>query len=170
MEERIEIPESVKLSLEGKVVKIEGPRGSLVKTFDFPGVSLGVEGRSIVIRSATSRRKEKAMIGTICAHLRNAFKGVTQGWTQRLKIVYSHFPIEVKVEKGIILVKNFLGEKSPRVAEILGNTQVRVEGDEVIVEGVDKYEVGQTAWNLEKATRIKRKDPRVFQDGIYRIT
>jgi large subunit ribosomal protein L6 len=39
----------------------------------------------------------------------------------------------------------------------------------VIVEGVDKYEVGQTAWNIEKATRIKRRDPRVFQDGIYRV-
>ena len=35
------------------------------------------------------------------------------------------------------------------------------------MKGVDKEEVGQTALNIEQATRIKGKDPRVFQDGCY---
>jgi large subunit ribosomal protein L6 len=44
---------------------------------------------------------------------------------------------------------------------------VEIRGQEVIVEGIDKEECGQTAANLEQATKIKDKDPRVFQDGIY---
>ncbi len=170
-EERIAVPEGVVASVEGKRVKVSGPKGTVTMTFEIPWLELTAEGKEIVVRVPLERRKHKAMLGTVQAHLRNAFKGVKEGWSQRLRIVYAHFPISVKVEadKKRVLILNFLGEKAPRVAEIVGDVQVRVEGDEVIVEGADKYEVGQTAWNIEKATRIKRRDPRVFQDGIYRV-
>jgi len=173
MEMRITVPEGIDFSVEGKTIHIRGPKGNHPPlSFNLPWLELTAEGRDIVVRSQLEGRRQKAMFGTIRALLRNAFKGVKEGWSQRLKIVYAHFPISVKVEpeKRRVLIQNFLGEKAPRVAEIVGeNTQVRVEGDEVIVEGIDKYEVGQTAWNIEKATRIKRRDPRVFQDGIYRV-
>ena len=42
-----------------------------------------------------------------------------------------------------------------------------LNGDEVVVTGINKESVGQTAANIEQATRIKARDPRVFQDGIY---
>jgi large subunit ribosomal protein L6 len=44
---------------------------------------------------------------------------------------------------------------------------VEVNGDEIIVQGVDKDEVGQSAFNIEQATFIRHRDPRVFQDGCY---
>jgi large subunit ribosomal protein L6 len=171
MELRITVPDGVGVSIEGKTVKVSGPKGTVTRTFEVPWLELAAEGKEIVARVPLERREHRAMLGTVQAHLRNAFKGVKEGWSQKLKIVYAHFPISVKVEadKKRVLIQNFLGEKTPRVAEIVGNVQVTVKGDEVIVEGVDKYEVGQTAWNIEKATRIKRRDPRVFQDGIYRV-
>ena len=107
------------------------------------------------------------MIGTICAHINNMMKGVSKGFTYKLKIVYAHFPISVKVEGDKILIENFLGERAPRVAKIVGNTKVFVKGDDVIVQGINIEEVGQTAANIEQATRIKNKDPRKFLDGIY---
>jgi large subunit ribosomal protein L6 len=44
---------------------------------------------------------------------------------------------------------------------------VKIEPEDIIVEGVNLEDVSQTAANIEQATRIRRKDPRVFLDGIY---
>jgi len=94
-------------------------------------------------------------------------KGVTKGFTYKLKKVYSHFPINVKVEPGKVLIENFIGERSPRIAKIVGNVKVIVKGDDIEVQGLNLEEVSQTAANIEQATKIKKKDPRVFLDGIY---
>ena len=97
----------------------------------------------------------------------NSIKGVTNGFTYKLKIVYSHFPISVKVKNNIVSIENFTGERSPRIAKIVGNTTVIVTGDDVITSGISIEAVSQTAANIQKATKIKNKDPRVFLDGIF---
>jgi hypothetical protein len=51
--------------------------------------------------------------------------------------------------------------------KILPSVKVEVKKQEVIVSGIDIEAVGQTAANIEQATRITGKDSRVFQDGIY---
>jgi large subunit ribosomal protein L6 len=94
-------------------------------------------------------------------------KGVTQGFEYRMKVVYSHFPMQLKVEGKKLLINNFLGEKKARYANILGETKVKTGADMVTITGINKEDVGQTAANIEQATKIKRFDPRVFQDGIY---
>ncbi|MEM2908267.1 MAG: 50S ribosomal protein L6 [Candidatus Hadarchaeales archaeon] len=165
--EEVELPEGVEAKLSGKTVEIFGRKGVLKRTFEFQGVEIKQEGRTIAIETASGRRRQRAAVGTIKSHLLNMIKGVTEGFRYKLRVVYAHFPITVKVEDGRVLIYNFLGERSPRVAKIVGGASVKVEGDEVIVEGIDKEEVGQTAFNIEQATYIKRRDPRVFQDGIY---
>jgi large subunit ribosomal protein L6 len=95
------------------------------------------------------------------------FGGVTHGWEYEMKIVYSHFPIKAATKGNKFIIENFLGEKAPRQANIIGDTKVQVKGNEVIVNGADLESVSQTAANIERATRIKGFDPRVFQDGIY---
>jgi len=75
----------------------------------------------------------------------------------------------VKAAKDKVTIENFLGERYPRTANIIGTAQVKVQGDEVVITGVNKEDVGQTMANLEQATKIKGKDPRVFQDGIYLV-
>jgi large subunit ribosomal protein L6 len=64
-------------------------------------------------------------------------------------------------------IENFIGERYPRIATIAENVEVSVKGDDVIVSGPDKEAIGQTSTNIRRACRIKEKDPRVFQDGIY---
>jgi large subunit ribosomal protein L6 len=109
------------------------------------------------------------MVGTFASHITNMMKGVTEGFEYRMKVVYSHFPMQLKVEGDKLMIGNFLGEKKARSAKILGDTKVKASGDEVIVTGYNKEDVGQTAANIEQTTRIKRFDPRVFQDGIYTV-
>jgi len=164
---RIEIPEGVTVKIDGKKVEVIGEKGRLVRDFSGAPISIEIEDNQIVVSTDDSHRKIVAMVGTVCSHINNMIKGVTKGFTYKLKIVYAHFPISVKIEGDKILIENFLGERSPRVAKIVGDVKVSVKGDDVLVQGINIEEVGQTAANIEQATKIKNKDPRKFLDGIY---
>jgi large subunit ribosomal protein L6 len=112
-------------------------------------------------------RKVKAAVHTAQAHVRNMCLGLSAPYSKKLSLVYAHFPVTVEVKGSEVLVKNFLGEKLARKAKIAGKTKVKVTGQDILVEGPSKDDVGQTANNIAKATRITNKDIRVFQDGIY---
>lgn len=165
--EEIEIPPGIKASLEGSLMKIAGQKGELLYNFEYPGVHISLKDNKAVVYAENASRIEKAIIGTYRTHIKNMIKGVTDGHKCRLKIVYSHFPITLKTAGNIIEVSNFFGEKAPRKARVVGNVKLSITKEEVVVEGINKEDVGQTAANLEQATRVKRKDTRVFQDGIY---
>ena len=95
--------------------------------------------------------------------------GVTTGYAIKLTTVYSHFPITVEVKGSEVHIKNFLGEKSDRIAKIQGATKVTASKQDLTVTGMDKEDVGQTAANIHQATRIVGRDNRRFQDGIYLV-
>jgi large subunit ribosomal protein L6 len=84
-----------------------------------------------------------------------------------LKIVFSHFPISEEVKEKTVSIKNFTGERSPRFVRITGDVKITVKEDDVIVQGLNLEDVSQTAGNIEQATKVKTKDPRVFLDGIF---
>jgi len=106
-------------------------------------------------------------VGTFESHVRNMVFGVTDGWEYQMEVFYSHFPMQVEVQDGDVVISNFLGEKSPRRTTIHGDTQVQVDGEEVTLSGPDIEAVGQTAADIEQLTRVNDKDTRVFQDGVY---
>lgn len=93
--------------------------------------------------------------------------GVMKGFTYKVKVVFAHFPVTVKVEGNTIVIENFTGERSARIAKMQGNAKVTVKGDDVIVQGINLEDVAQTAANMEQATKVRRKDPRVFLDGLF---
>ncbi|MGC8816572.1 MAG: 50S ribosomal protein L6 [Candidatus Hadarchaeum sp.] len=167
MQEKIEVPDGVEAKVEGKRVEVSGKKGKLSREFDLPGLGIKADGRVITLEIASPRRRNRAALGAVRAHLLNMIKGVTEGFVYKLRTVYSHFPITVKVEGKRVMIHNFLGERSPRVAEIVGDVAVEVKGDEIIVSGINKEEVGQTAFNIEQATSVKYRDRRIFQDGCY---
>ncbi|RLI36900.1 50S ribosomal protein L6 [Candidatus Bathyarchaeota archaeon] len=163
----VEIPENVKVTVKGRVVEVSGEKGTLVRDFSHAPVSIRVEGNTVKVEALWPRKREAALVGTVASHIENMITGVTEGFTYKLKIVYSHFPISVKVEGDKVLIGNFVGERGFRVAKIVGDAKVSIEGDDVIVKGINIEDVGQTAANIEQATKVKNKDPRVFLDGIY---
>lgn len=168
----VKIPSDVEVSVEGDtisgyVVKVRGPLGENSKKFKFREIFIEKNGSEIRIRTPISKAKYRATVGTFTAHIENLIKGVREGFEYRLKAVYAHFPMKIRVSGDEVIIENFLGETTPRKAKIVGRAKVEVKGQEIIVRGVDIEECGQTAANLERATRIKQKDRRVFQDGIY---
>ncbi|MBS7648518.1 MAG: 50S ribosomal protein L6 [Candidatus Bathyarchaeia archaeon] len=164
---RVKIPNGVKVRVEGKIVEVIGDKGRLIRSFSEHPVAISVIGDEVEVSALWPKRREKACVGTVAAHIKNMILGVTKGFTYKLKIVFAHFPVSVKVSGDRILIENFMGERSPRIAKIVGNTKVIVKGDDVIVQGINLEEVSQTAANIEQATRIKNRDPRRFLDGIY---
>lgn len=168
--EVIKIPPEVSVEVNGFQIKIRGPRGEIVKDFSHArGIYIATRNSEIIIEAYKADKKLKALVGTIAAHIENMITGVTKGYRYKLKIIYSHFPINVIVDEKnkVVRIKNFLGEKADRVAKIHGDVKVRVEGNDIIVEGIDVEEVGLTAASIERATKIKDLDRRIFADGIY---
>jgi len=162
----IAIPQGVDVTI-GDVLAVKGPKGEIIRELNHPSIEIVREGNEIVVKPKKFSKKEKTMINTFTAHLKNIMKGVTQGYTYKLKICSGHFPMSVAVDGTTVVVKNFLGEKVARKAKIVPGTKVEIKGDEVLVTGCNKEYAGQTAANIETATKIRNRDRRVFQDGIY---
>lgn len=167
----IAIPEGVEFELMHGKFKVTGQKGTVEKKFELTkDIKVETDGSKVKISSENERRNVKALIGTNAGHIRNAIDGVTKGFTYRLRVVYSHFPVTVKAEKDKVVISNFLGERTNRIAKIVGQTQVKIEGADIVVSGINIEDVGQTASNLELATRIVGFDKKVFQDGIYLVS
>src|ERR1035437_7283113 len=136
----IKIPEGVSTSLSQDVFTARGPKGTVERKFWFPGIKIEVREREVLIDAGSVRIEQKAMVGTFASHIVNLVKGVSEGFECKMTIVYANFPMQVKVE----------GRRN-----------------ELLISGINKDDVGQTAANIEQKTKIRRFDPRVFQDGIY---
>jgi large subunit ribosomal protein L6 len=163
------IPEGVNATVQGTVLHVSGPKGNLERDMRFPQISVKVDGEEVVIATSSERKRITAMVGTYGAHTKNMFTGVTEGFEYHMKVVYSHFPIQLKLQGNRLEITNFLGEKKSRYARIEQGVSAKVGNDEIILSGIDKEAVGTSSANIEHATRIRNRDPRVFQDGIYHI-
>ncbi len=167
--QKIDIPEGIEIDIERNYLKIKGPEGENKKTFNFGKLNIEKKENQIIIGSKKATKTEKRMMNTIAAHINNMIAGVQGKFEYRLKICFSHFPITVAVKEGEVLIKNFLGEKIDRKLKIPKGADVKVEKEFIIISSTDKEIAGQAAANFEKATKVGKRDRRVFQDGVYII-
>jgi len=164
----IRIPEGVEVVVEGGVITVRGSLGSVSRDFGHTAVSIRKGTNEISIAIEGTGRKAESILGTIAKHVENMIWGTTKGYQCKMKVVYSHFPVTLKVDGGKILIRNFIGERAPREVKVEGeDTKVTIDGENVSLKGVDVEKIMQTAANLENATRIIAKDQRVFLDGVY---
>jgi large subunit ribosomal protein L6 len=167
IENIVEVPETVNLTLDGHKVAVTGTNGTVTRDFGHTKLNLSYQDNSLRIWVENPRKKQASLVNTLASHIRNMMKGVTEGFTYKLKIVFIHFPMTINVQKNKVVINNFVGERQARIAKIYGDVQVKVEGDDIIVTGNDIENVAQTAANIEQSTKIRNKDLRKFLDGIY---
>jgi large subunit ribosomal protein L6 len=169
--ETIDVPKGVTFTLTGRRLHAKGPLGAVDRPFPSDALELKTASGKVTItlRLPAHRKRSQALLKTWAAHLKNLAGSLTLGVEARLKVVAAHFPMKVQVKENHILIENFLGEKHPRSSDLLPGTSARVEGDYLILSGYDVEQVGQSAANIERASRIREYDPRVFQDGIYLV-
>ena len=164
----IDIPETVTIKKENNVVIVKGKLGTVTKDLTKMTAIVDLEDNKIVIKPYGKRKKDLAINNTIKSIIESMIAGVDKGFTYKLKIVYAHFPISVKTKGKDVYVENYFGERSARMSRIIGDdTRVNIDGEDVIVRGPNLEHVSQTAANIERSTKLKYKDQRVFLDGVY---
>ena len=168
LHEEIEIPKGITVTVDGMKIKVKGPKGEIEKDFSHvTGVTIIVQDSKIILETTFANRRKKAQFYSLIAHIKNMFIGVTSGYRYYLKIIYTHFPVTVKVVNDEVQIQNLIGEKNIRKAKIMPGVKVSVKGEDIVVEGLDIEMVGQTAANIESSAKISGFDRRVFADGIY---
>ncbi|BDR93297.1 50S ribosomal protein L6 [Vulcanisaeta souniana JCM 11219] len=174
--EEVEVPEGVKVDVSGSRVVVKGPLGTLERDFgNIPVIIRSADG-SVIVESYFAGRSEKAVVGTVAGHIRNMILGVTKGWRYKLKIVFSHFPMNAKVQGNQLIIENFMGRRSKITLNIPKGIKVSTTKDDIVVEGIDKETVSQFAAAVELATTLRGEErisphgreggPGVL-DGIY---
>ncbi len=167
LEQELAIPEGVKVELKNGMLKVSGKLGTTYKSFKKIPVHIEVGQDKVTLRASGPRKRDYAILNTARSIVRNLCEGVQEGYTIKMKVVYAHFPITVKTKGPQVLIENFQGERSARVADINGGTKVTPKGEDVIITGHVLTDVTQTAANIQQGTKVKNKDHRVFLDGIY---
>ena len=167
LERVVEIPEGVEVVVSDNKVTVKGNGKELVREFDNGKVSMSVADGKFILKAKGATRRESKMTGTIWAHLKNMIKGLTEDFVYTLEVCNVHFHMNVKAEGDKIIIKSFLGETTVRESRIMPNSTVDIKGNIITVSSYDIEAAGQTAANLEKATRLTGRDRRIFQDGIF---
>lgn len=165
----IEIPNGVQFIAEKKKIIAKGPAGQIERPFPFKNIEIKVQGNKLFIKAKDKSADSRMIAGAYNAHSRNLIAGAQKHFTFKLKVTFTHFPITVSAIGPEFLVQNFLGEKKPRKVKLPHGAKVSVQGDIVVVESADLELAGKIASLIERSTRVRNRDRRVFQDGIYII-
>ena len=163
----IEIPGGTEVAINDNEIIVKGNGNELNKNFDKGKISLTVADGKVTISAKGATRRESRMIGTIWACVNNMIKGVGENFVYTLEICNVHFPMNVKAEGDKIIIKSFIGETVNRTAKILPKVNVDIKGSKITISSCNIEAAGQTAANLEKATKLTGRDRRIFQDGIF---
>jgi large subunit ribosomal protein L6 len=163
------IPKDVQVEVNGREVIVKGKAGESRRSFNAKHVEIKKADGNITVFTNSVKKADRADVGTILGHIKNMVVGAEKGVTYKLKSVYAHFPMSIKVEGNRFVVSNFLGEKFPRSIELIKDVTVKITGPEVTVTGSNREVVGLCASQIEQVCRIRDRDRRVFQDGIYII-
>jgi len=165
--QEIEIPEGVEVKLEEGMLTVKGPVGEIEKKLNLMKLDFEINENKIKIGNKKSTKREKKMMNTIVAHINNMIKGVQEKFEYKLKVCFSHFPMTVDIKDEEAIINNFLGEKIPRKLKILKGVEVDVKGQDITINSINREDAGQTAANFEAATKVRARDRRIFQDGIF---
>jgi large subunit ribosomal protein L6 len=169
LREELEIPKGITVAVQDGVFTVKGPKGELVRSMKVPSINSSVSGKDIVFESKKATQREKRMIKTYIAHLKYMMKGVEKTHVYKLKVCASHFPMTVAVKGSTLEIKNYIGETVPRTLSIPKGVSIKVDGQIITVESIDKELAGRTAAWVEQKTKRPGFDKRIFQDGIYLI-
>ena len=177
--EEIEIPPNVSVEVEGKRVKVSGPKGTIEKDFSHMPIYIVKEDNKIYVACNARRRKDTKFLGTTATKIKKMIEGVQRRFIYIHKVVYRHFPMRIEIDKESrqILIRGFYGRRDIIKVPIFGDVEIEIENqpgseipDLVYIKGCDIEAVSLTSAALENACKLRgkyRKDIRVFYDGVW---
>ena len=148
----IEVPAGVTVSIDGQHVSVKGPKGELALTVSEP-IQVALEDNQIVVTRPNEERLSKSLHGLTRTLINNNVVGVTQGYEKKLEVVGTGYRVAAA---GQSLELSLGFSHSVKVDPPEGIT-FQVEGNnKIIVSGIDKQAVGETAANIRK---LRKPEP-----------
>jgi large subunit ribosomal protein L6 len=138
----VKIPEKVKVSVDGQIVKIEGPKGKMSFATN-PVVKVQVEKGEVLVTRPDESRLAKGLHGLTRTLVKNAVEGVVKGYERGLEINGVGFKAEVKSKE----IHFTLGFSHPVVFKLPDGITAEVDPKQtkIALKGVDKHLLGLTA-------------------------
>jgi large subunit ribosomal protein L6 len=137
----VKIPEKVKVSVDGHLVKIEGPKGKMSLPFN-PRVAVAVDKGEVKVTRPDETSLSKGLHGLTRTLVKNALEGVVKGYERVLEISGVGFKAEVKGKD----IHFALGFSHPVVFKLTEGITAEVDPKQtrLTVRGVDKHLLGLT--------------------------
>lgn len=167
---KLELVQGISAQVSDGIITMRGSLGTNARKFNTSLLSVRVDGSAVVVEGITGTKtasKAASAENSLAKELSNDIAGVNAYFEKRMTVVYAHFPMTIEVKGDTLSIKNMFGERALRHAKIVGSTKVEVKAQSVRVYGTSLDDVSQTAANIRQACKVKNKDTRVFQDGIY---
>ena len=141
----INIPKGVEVKYSNGIVDVKGPKGQLKQDIR-QEININIQDGMVNIETKDELNETRALQGLYRSLVFNMVKGVTEGFSKTLKITGTGYKA---ASQGKKLVLN-LGYSHPIDFKIPDGIECKVEGnsDTVIINGIDKQEVGQLAANI----------------------
>jgi large subunit ribosomal protein L6 len=137
----IEIPAGVTVTVDGKVVRVKGPKGELTKTIG-DSVNVVVAGEVLTVGRTSEEKPVRSLHGTTRALMQNMVNGVSEGFFRNLDIIGVGYSAEVSGKKLVLK----LGYSHPVEFEAPDGVEIEVPAPtRIVVRGIDKQKVGQAA-------------------------
>jgi large subunit ribosomal protein L6 len=138
----VKVPEKVKVSVDGLIVKIEGPKGKMSFPYN-PVIKVAVEKGEVLVTRPDESRLAKGLHGLTRTLVKNAVDGVVKGYDRVLEINGVGFKAEVKGKD----IHFTLGFSHPVVFRLPDGVTAEVDAKQtkLTVKGVDKHLLGLTA-------------------------
>ena len=165
--EKIEIPSEVSCEITDGILKCKKGDVEITRDVRIPNIIVSIKDKTLLLECKKGNKKDFKVIKSYLAHINNMFAGLQQEYVYKMEACNVHFPMTIKIEANKVVISNFLGEKTKRYAKIINGVKVDIKGQKITVSSADKEAAGQTAANLEKTTKIRNRDRRIFQDGIF---
>ncbi len=166
----VEIPANIQVEIKGTEITVKGSLGANSRHFNDSLLKVSKEGNKLMIKPSEHKvLKGKALMAekSFAKVMKNDIEGVSKHFEINMQVVFAHFPVTVEAKGDTVSIKNLIGERAPRTCKIAGTTKVEIKGQAVRLYGTSLEDVTQTAANIRKACKIRFKDGRVFQDGVY---
>ena len=148
----IQIPAGVTVTLKDNVVSVKGPKGELSQWVD-PSIQVIIEDGevkfSIDEANETDIKQKQSFHGLYRSLVNNMVVGVTNGYTKELEVNGVGYRAS---KAGKVLTLN-LGYSHPVEMEDPEGLESKVDGNKIIVSGIDKEKVGQYAAEIRDKRR-----------------
>jgi len=141
----VDIPDGVDVKIQKSLVTVKGPKGEL--KWNYPaGIKVSVQDKTVIVERPAETKQLRSLHGTTRSLIANMVTGTTTGYKREMSIIGVGYRAQVQGQK----ITFTLGYSHPIVFNLPEGVTAQIDKKQtqLVLEGIDKYLVGQVAANI----------------------